>query len=60
MLDSLRLCVAVRFLSVYPKAGAESLLKSASERFNKSKRMQVYAKDKRLDEEVQVQQANEG
>lgn len=39
MLNSLRLCVAVRFLSVYPKAGAENLLKSVSERFEKSKRM---------------------
>ncbi|XP_058184245.1 uncharacterized protein LOC131301813 isoform X2 [Rhododendron vialii] len=56
VLDSLRLCITVRFLSVYPKAGAESLLKSASERFNKSKRMQIYTKDKRLDEEIQ--QAN--
>lgn len=58
MLDSLRLCITVRFLSVYPKDGAESLLKSASERFNKSKRMQIYTKDKRLDEEIQ--QANAG
>ncbi|KAF7132871.1 hypothetical protein RHSIM_Rhsim09G0003800 [Rhododendron simsii] len=56
VLDSLRLCITVRFLSVYPKAGAESLLKSASERFNKSKRTQIYTKDKRLDEEIQ--QAN--
>ncbi|KAL2507207.1 Transcription factor IIIC [Forsythia ovata] len=49
--DSLRLCVAVRFLSVYPKDGAESLLRSVSNRFEKSKRMHIYMKDTRVDEE---------
>ncbi|XP_028068226.1 general transcription factor 3C polypeptide 5-like isoform X3 [Camellia sinensis] len=53
VLGSLRFCVAVRFLSVYPMAGAEALLKSASERFEKSKRMQIYTKELRLEEEIQ-------
>ncbi|PSS35759.1 General transcription factor 3C polypeptide like [Actinidia chinensis var. chinensis] len=53
VLDSLRFCIAVKFLSVYPEAGAESLLKTASERFKKSIKMQIYAKDSRPDEEVQ-------
>ncbi|CAL5375246.1 unnamed protein product [Camellia sinensis] len=52
VLGSLRFCVAVRFLSVYPMAGAEALLKSASERFEKSKRMQIYTKELRLEEEI--------
>lgn len=45
MLDTLRLCVAVRFLSIYPEAGAKSLLKSISERFEKSKKMLILAKN---------------
>ncbi|XP_022887759.1 uncharacterized protein LOC111403473 isoform X2 [Olea europaea var. sylvestris] len=49
----LRLCVAVRFLSVYPKDGAKSLLRSVSNRFEKSKRMDINVKDKRVDEERQ-------
>ncbi|CAK9186168.1 unnamed protein product [Ilex paraguariensis] len=58
VLDSLRLHVAVRFLSVYPKPGAESLLKSASARFEKSKRVRIPAKDSRPD--VKRQQVNKG
>lgn len=54
-LETLRLCVAVRFLSVYPKAGAESLRKSAAGRFEKSKRLQFFAKDPKLDEQGQQQ-----
>lgn len=53
VIDRLRLCVAVRFLSVYPKDGAESLLRSVSNRFEKSKRIHIYMKDKRVDEEGQ-------
>ena len=37
-LDNLRYCVAIRFLSVYPKSGAEHLLKAATESFEKSKK----------------------
>ncbi|KAA8550142.1 hypothetical protein F0562_001842 [Nyssa sinensis] len=53
VLDSLRLRVAVRFLSVYPNTGAEALLRSATERFEKSKKIQICTKDLRLDEEGQ-------
>ncbi|XP_022887757.1 general transcription factor 3C polypeptide 5-like isoform X1 [Olea europaea var. sylvestris] len=53
VIDRLRLCVAVRFLSVYPKDGAKSLLRSVSNRFEKSKRMDINVKDKRVDEERQ-------
>ncbi|KAM7519501.1 hypothetical protein LguiB_018463 [Lonicera macranthoides] len=45
VLDTLRLCVAVRFLSIYPEADAKSLLKPTSERFEKSKKMQIFAKN---------------
>lgn len=41
ILDTLRLCVSVRFLSVYPDPGAECLLKSTSLRLEKSKRKPV-------------------
>uniref|UniRef100_A0A2P2LEA2 General transcription factor 3C polypeptide 5-like n=1 Tax=Rhizophora mucronata TaxID=61149 RepID=A0A2P2LEA2_RHIMU len=40
--DSLKLCVMVRFLRVYPKSGAEKLLKATSEDFEKSKRACIY------------------
>ncbi|XP_052173802.1 uncharacterized protein LOC127789077 [Diospyros lotus] len=53
VLYRLRLRVSMRFLSVYPRTGAESMLRSASERFEKSKRMPIYNKDSRLDEEAQ-------
>ncbi|PPE02926.1 hypothetical protein GOBAR_DD00048 [Gossypium barbadense] len=42
VLDCLRLRVAVRFLSVYPKTGAESILKSCSNEFEKLKRSCLY------------------
>ncbi|XP_039063190.1 general transcription factor 3C polypeptide 5-like [Hibiscus syriacus] len=42
MLDCLRLRVAVRFLSIYPEAGAESILKSYSDEFEKLKRSCMY------------------
>ncbi|GMH29693.1 hypothetical protein Nepgr_031536 [Nepenthes gracilis] len=54
LLDSLRLRVALRFLSIYPQAEAESLLKSVSERFEKSKRMH-FQTNFRLDEEAESQ-----
>ncbi|KAM3702147.1 hypothetical protein ACJW31_04G004600 [Castanea mollissima] len=38
MLDCLRQRVKVRFLSVFPQAGAENLLKAASEKFEKLKK----------------------
>ncbi|XP_043689605.1 transcription factor tau subunit sfc1-like isoform X2 [Telopea speciosissima] len=60
VLSSLRLCVQVRFLSIYPKVGAKDLLKSASERFEKSKKMQLHKTDFRPDEEEEQQHTNEG
>ncbi|KAM7515514.1 hypothetical protein LguiA_005097 [Lonicera macranthoides] len=51
VLDTLRLCVAVRFLSIYPEADAKSLLKPTSERFEKSKKMQIFAKNNPRPEE---------
>ncbi|PIN21879.1 RNA polymerase III transcription factor (TF)IIIC subunit [Handroanthus impetiginosus] len=49
--DSLRLRVAQRFLSVYPEPGAESLLKSVSNRFERSKRLLLNLKDSKVDGE---------
>ncbi|PIA28218.1 hypothetical protein AQUCO_07200099v1 [Aquilegia coerulea] len=57
VLESLRLRIAVRFLSIYPKMGAESFLKSASVRFEKSKRAHAFKKDVRP-KEVEHQQIN--
>ncbi|KAK9097412.1 hypothetical protein Sjap_022909 [Stephania japonica] len=48
--DTLRVRVAVRFLSVYPKVGAEALLKSASIRFEKLKRAVVLKEDSKSGE----------
>ena len=39
MLENLKDCVKVRFLSVFPEPGAEPLLKAATESFKKSKKM---------------------
>ncbi|KAK1388934.1 Tau95 domain-containing protein [Heracleum sosnowskyi] len=47
VLNTLRFRVAVRFLEIYPKDGAESSLKNASTRFEKSKKMQSIVKDQR-------------
>ncbi|KAL7134463.1 hypothetical protein ABFS83_11G028700 [Erythranthe nasuta] len=59
VIDCLRLRVAQRFLSAYPETGAELFLKSASNRFEKSKRahlnvknLKVDAEDKPADKEV--------
>lgn len=49
----------VRFLSVYPEKGAEHLLKSASDRFEKSKRMHIYENSLRSNEEG-IQEVNRG
>ncbi|KAI3446704.1 hypothetical protein Pfo_003369 [Paulownia fortunei] len=51
VIDNLRLRVAERFLSVYPESGAESLLKSVSNRFEKSKRLHLNMKDLKVDGE---------
>ncbi|KAI5671320.1 hypothetical protein M9H77_11684 [Catharanthus roseus] len=48
VLDTLRLRVAVRFLSVYPKAGAQTFLKSKSSHFEKSKRICMLPEDSKL------------
>ncbi|GLT92811.1 hypothetical protein SLE2022_106270 [Rubroshorea leprosula] len=42
VLDCLRLRVAVRFLSLFPKPGAEKILKNYSNDFEKSKRTCIY------------------
>lgn len=42
MLDTLRLRVAVRFLSIYPKDGVEEILRSTTEEFEKSKKACIY------------------
>ncbi|OMO87902.1 Transcription factor IIIC, subunit 5 [Corchorus capsularis] len=59
VLDCLRLRVAVRYLSVYPKAGAESILKSYSDEFEKLKRTCIY-KDVINPNQDEHQQANKG
>uniref|UniRef100_A0A803M5I8 Transcription factor IIIC subunit 5 HTH domain-containing protein n=1 Tax=Chenopodium quinoa TaxID=63459 RepID=A0A803M5I8_CHEQI len=59
VLDSLRLGVAVRFLSVYPLDGAESLLKRVSEKFEKSKKMRYQVNNLKPGEEGELQ-ANPG
>ncbi|KAK8283903.1 hypothetical protein V6Z12_D08G124500 [Gossypium hirsutum] len=59
VLDCLRLRVAVRFLSVYPKTGAESILKSCSNEFEKLKRSCLY-KDVFNSHQEEHQQTNKG
>ncbi|KAL3533545.1 hypothetical protein ACH5RR_007066 [Cinchona calisaya] len=56
VLDSLRKRVAVRFLSVSPSASAKALLKSASDSFEKSKKICMYPENLKVNEERQ--QAN--
>ncbi|GER27790.1 transcription factor IIIC [Striga asiatica] len=51
VIESLRWRVAQRFLSVYPEAGAESLLRSVTKNFEKSKRLQVNKMDTKADGE---------
>lgn len=52
VLEIFRLCVAVRFLSVYPNAGAESFLKSASSRLEKSKRAVTVVKEPIVNQQI--------
>ncbi|XVF10125.1 hypothetical protein REPUB_Repub07fG0156000 [Reevesia pubescens] len=59
MLDCLRLRVAVRFLSVYPETGAESILKSYSDEFEKLKKSCIY-KDVINTHQEEHQQTNRG
>lgn len=59
MLDSFRQRAMVRFLSIYPRAGVEGLLKQASERFEKSKRMRYIVGSSNLDKQKD-QKATEG
>lgn len=54
VLDCLRLRVAQRFLSVCPEPGAESLLKSVSKRFEKTKRL-ILKMDMKVDKDGEQQ-----
>ncbi|XP_016447969.2 uncharacterized protein LOC107773035 isoform X1 [Nicotiana tabacum] len=54
ILDCLRLCIAVRFMSVCPHPDADSLLKSFSARFEKAKRICNYVKVARPEEQEKV------
>ncbi|KAK9947270.1 hypothetical protein M0R45_002904 [Rubus argutus] len=56
LLENLKHRVQVRFLSVYPKPGAEHLLKAATESFKKSKK--ICSKDNLVRDEMVQQQAN--
>ncbi|CAL8169704.1 unnamed protein product [Prunus armeniaca] len=58
MLENLKDCVKVRFLSVFPEPGAEPLLKAATESFKKSKKM--CSNDKLMRDEVGHPQAKAG
>ncbi|XP_061989471.1 transcription factor tau subunit sfc1-like isoform X2 [Rosa rugosa] len=58
LLENLKHRVQVRFLSVYPRPGAEHLLKAATESFKKSKR--ICNKDNLVRDEIVQQQANAG
>ncbi|KAG6410529.1 hypothetical protein SASPL_128590 [Salvia splendens] len=50
ILDILRLRVALRFLSVYPETGAQSLLRSVTNRFERLKILHLTMKDKKAKE----------
>ncbi|TKY70276.1 General transcription factor 3C polypeptide 5 [Spatholobus suberectus] len=58
MINCIRQRLMVRFLSVFPKPGAENLLRAATSRFEKLKR-ECYRNAMKLDEEER-QQANSG
>ncbi|XP_071701308.1 uncharacterized protein [Rutidosis leptorrhynchoides] len=53
--DIFLLCVAVRFLSVYPNSDAESLLKSKTSRLEKSKRTRTVFKEQTVNEDKRQQ-----
>ncbi|XVE64452.1 hypothetical protein DITRI_Ditri07aG0101700 [Diplodiscus trichospermus] len=59
VLDCLRLRVAVRFLSVYPETGVDSILKSYSDEFEKLRRSCIY-KDVFNPHQEERQQTNRG
>ncbi|XP_038710557.1 general transcription factor 3C polypeptide 5-like isoform X2 [Tripterygium wilfordii] len=50
-IDTLRLSMEVKFMSVYPRTGAEKLLKVTYEKFEKSKRACIYKDVSKLDHE---------
>ncbi|KAG6413105.1 hypothetical protein SASPL_125806 [Salvia splendens] len=50
ILDVLRLRVALRFLSVFPETGAQSLLRSVTNRFERLKLLHLTMKDKKAKE----------
>ena len=58
LLENLKYRVQVRFLSVFPKPGAERLLKAATESFRKSKK--IGNKDNLVRDEMVQQQTNAG
>ncbi|KAL6192291.1 hypothetical protein ACLB2K_033382 [Fragaria x ananassa] len=58
VLENLKYRVQVRFLSVYPKPGAQRLLKAATESFKKSKK--ICNKDNLVRDEMVQQQTNAG
>ena len=58
LLENLKYRVQVRFLSVFPKPGAERLLKAATESFKKSKK--ICNKDNLVRDEMVQQQTNAG
>ncbi|XP_031383481.1 general transcription factor 3C polypeptide 5-like isoform X2 [Punica granatum] len=62
MLDSFRQRALIRFLSIYPRPGVEGLLKQASERFEKSKRMRFLDSSSKLEKQKDQQptEDNEG
>ncbi|XP_058068050.1 uncharacterized protein LOC131217218 isoform X2 [Magnolia sinica] len=51
LFESLKLRVSMKFLSICPRVGAKDLFNSVSERFERSKRLQVHGRDSRPDEE---------
>ena len=58
LLENLKHRVQMRFLSVYPKPGAEPSLKAATESFKKSKK--ICNKDNVVRDEMVQQQTNAG
>ncbi|KAI6701421.1 hypothetical protein NL676_015745 [Syzygium grande] len=59
VLDSLRQRIMMRVLSVYPKPGAESFSKLASERFEKSKKMRFLDNAVKMDKKKDQQDKGE-
>lgn len=51
VIQSIRLRIAIRFISAYPNPGAESFLKSITARFEKSKRIDIYTRNVTSEEE---------